>query len=104
MDADVEGMFHQVLVTLGDCHGLRFLWWLNNDLSEEPAAYQMLVHLFGATSSPSCASFSLKKTATDNQGHFDVETTITVNRNFYVDYCLKSVPSTDQAVRLSRKL
>ena len=81
MVADVEGMFHQVRVAPEDCHVLRFLWWPNDDLSGEPVDFQMLVHLFGATSSPSCASFSLKKTASDNQGDFDGETIDTVNRN-----------------------
>ncbi|KAL9984440.1 hypothetical protein ACROYT_G006731 [Oculina patagonica] len=104
MVADVEGMFHQVRVAPEDCHALRFLWWPNNDLSEDPVDYQVLVHLFGATSSPSCASVSLKKTAADNQVEFDAETVDTVNRNFYVDDCLKSVPSTDKAVRLSGQL
>ena len=104
MVADVEGMFHQVRVAPDDCHVLRFLWWPNNDLSKEPVDYQMLVHLFGATSSPSCASFCLKKPALDNQDEFDVETIKTVNRNFYVDDCLKSVPTTDKAVRLSGQL
>ena len=104
MVADVEGMFHQVRVAPDDCHVLRFLWWPNNDLSKEPVDYQMLVHLFGAMSSPSCASFCLKKTALDNQDEFDVETIKTVNRNFYVDDCLKSVPTTDRAVRLSGQL
>jgi len=101
MVADVEGMFHHVRVAPDDCHALRFLWWPNSDLSKEPVDYQMLVHLFGATLSPSCASFCLKKTATDNQGEFDVETINTVNRNFYVDDCLNSVPTTDKAARLS---
>ena len=76
---------------------------MTDDLSKELVDYQMLVHLFGATSSPSCASFCLKKTASDNQGEFDEET-ITVDRNFYVDDCLKSVPTTDKAVRLSGQL
>ena len=104
MVADVEGMFHQVRVAPDDCNALRFLWWPNDDLSKEPVDYQMLVHLFGATSSPSCASFCLKKTASDNQGDFDVETITTVDRNFYVDDCLKSVPATDKAARLSGQL
>ena len=64
----------------------------------------MLVHLFGATSSPSCTSFCLKKTASDNQGEFDEKTIITVDQNFYVDDCLKSVPTTDKAVRLSGQM
>ena len=91
----MKGMFYQVQVAPNDCDTLRFLWWPNDDLSKEPVDYQMLVHLFGATSSPSCASFCLKKTASDNKGEFDEETITTVNRNFYVDDCLKSVQSTD---------
>ena len=42
--------------------------------------------------------------ATDNQGEFDVETITTVDQNFYVDDCLKSVPTTDKAARLSGQL
>ena len=102
--ADIEGMFHQVRVAPEDCHALRFLWWPNNLLTEELVDHQMLVHLFGATSSPSCASFSLKRTALDNQGEFDSETIETVSRNFYVDDCLKSVSTTEKAVRLSSQL
>ena len=64
----------------------------------------MLVHLFGARSSPSCSSFSLKKTAEDNRKYFNAETIDTVNRNFYVDDCLKSVASTDEAVQLVDQL
>lgn len=64
----------------------------------------MQVHLFGATSSPSCARFNLKRTASDNEGEFDPETIQTVNRNFYVEDCLKSVSTTEKAVRLSGQL
>ena len=60
--ADVEQMFHQVRVAPDDCHALRFLWWEDGDLSKNPVDHQMLVHLFGASSSPCCASFALKKT------------------------------------------
>ena len=102
--ADIEGMFHQVRVAPEDCHVLRFLWWPNNLLTEEPVDHQMLVHLFGATSLPSCASFSLKRMALDNQGEFDSETIETVSRNFYVDDCLKSVSTTEKAVQLSSQL
>ena len=74
-----------------DTCALSFLWWPGGDLSKEAEYYEMLVHLFGAKSSPSCASFALKKTAEDNKTDFDVETIDTANRNFYVDDCVKSV-------------
>ena len=51
--ADIEGMFHQVRVSPKDCDALHFLWWPENDFNKDPEDYQMLVHLFGNTSSPS---------------------------------------------------
>jgi hypothetical protein len=56
MVADVEAMFHQVLVEPRDCDALRFLWWPSEDLSGETGEYRMTRHLFGATSSPSVAT------------------------------------------------
>ena len=64
----------------------------------------MLVHLFGATSSPSCANFALQQTAEDNRDDFDPATLKTVRRNFYVDDCLKSVESDYQAINLQGEL
>jgi len=56
--ADIEAMFHQVRVHPPDTHALRFLRWPGGDLSAIPLTYQMLVHLFGATSSIMCRIFS----------------------------------------------
>ena len=58
----------------------------------------MEVHLFGATSSPSCANFPLRKTADDNRGEFPEDIINAVKRNFYVDDCLKSVKSSGCAI------
>ena len=98
MVADIKGMFHQFRVAPEDSSGDRII------LTEELVDHQMLVHLFGATSSPSCASFSVKRTALDNQGEFNSETIETVSHNLYVDDCLKSVSTTEKAVRLSSQL
>ena len=59
--ADIEAMFHQVLVEPSDCDVLRFLWWPEGHLSKDLVDYRMVKHLFGARSSPSVASFCLKK-------------------------------------------
>ena len=64
----------------------------------------MEVHLFGATSSPSCSNFALRKTAGDNIDEFPEDIIKTVERNFYVDDCLKSFKSSEQAVSLVNDL
>ena len=64
----------------------------------------MQVHLFGATSSPSCACFTLQRTAEDHKDEFDEETVKTVDKNFYVDDCLKSTSSVEKAKRLATQL
>ncbi|XP_072172027.1 uncharacterized protein [Diadema setosum] len=102
--ADVQGMFHQVKVPVKDRDAMRFLWWRDGDLSKEPTEYRMTVHLFGATSSPSCAGFALRKTAEDARGQFNKEVIDTVLNNFYVDDCLKSVKCQDDAMSLVEDL
>ena len=49
--ADVEAMFHQVLVSPRDRDSLRFLWWRDGDFTKEAIPHRMKVHLFGETSS-----------------------------------------------------
>lgn len=64
----------------------------------------MVVHIFGATSSPSCTNFALQQCAKDNREEFDTETVSTVLKNFYVDDCLKSVESEAEALSLAHNL
>ena len=95
--ADIEGMFYQ------NTDSLRFLWWPGSvdDLLED---YKMLVHIFGAKSSPCCANKALNRTAQDNEDNYPPEVVKTVRRNFFVDDVFKSVPSTEQAVHLTSDL
>ncbi|KAL4005475.1 hypothetical protein ACER0C_005188 [Sarotherodon galilaeus] len=102
--ADVEAMFHQVKVPPEDTDLLRFLWWPNEDLNQALVAYKMVVHLFGATSSPSCASYALRRCAEDNRDQFDSTAIETILQKFTVDDCLKSVGSEDEAVLLFHNL
>lgn len=101
--ADIRSMFHQVRVSKSDIDFLRFLWWTDGNIEQDPIDYRMLVHLFGAASSPSCASFALRRTAEDNL-HMRSQVTNTIMHNFYVDDCLTSLPTVQDAVQLTSDL
>ncbi|XP_028413990.1 uncharacterized protein LOC114536852 [Dendronephthya gigantea] len=104
MLADIEAMFHQVKVKEDDQTSLRFLWRNVSTPGQPIESYQMQVHIFGAKSSPCCASYALRRTATDNASSFDNVVIQTVLRNFYMDDLLKSVPTIDEAIRLAYQL
>ena len=101
---DIKSMFHQINVSPFDSNYLRFLWWPNHDLNCTPVDYQMTVHRFGATSSPSVAGYALRKVAEDNSTDADQIVIKTVQRNFYVDDCLKSMSDIDSTINLIEQL
>lgn len=102
--ADIESMFYQVKVPAEDADLLRFLWWPDGDLSQDMVDYRMVVHLFGATSSPSCANFALRKCAEDNKEQFSHESGDKVLHCFYVDDCLVSLAAEDEAMSVHHEL
>ena len=102
--ADIEAMYHQVRVPEDDINLFRFLWWPDGDTGQDMVEYQMTVHVFGATSSPSCANFALRKTAEENRSESSQEAVDTVLNNFYIDDCLTSVSSVSQAIALYKDL
>ena len=104
LTADIECMFHQIRVHQQDVHALRFLWWPGGDLSLDPVLHQMQVHLFGATSSPSCATFCLRQTATDFGNQFNPEISSIIQQNFYVDDCLCSTSDPKRAKIIVKQL
>lgn len=92
-------MFHQFYVSPELRCYLRFLWWEGGDLEAEPQEYQMAVHLFGAASSPGCANFGFKYLARQHQEEYPSASAF-VEKNFYVDDGLISVPSVEEAKEL----
>ena len=66
----------------------------------QPAEYQMLVHLFGATSSPSICGFALRRCAIDNLTCAEANVIESVMKNFYVDDFLASFKSVNEATML----
>ena len=97
---DIEGMFHQVHVNPEHRNFLRFLWWENGNFDNEPLEFRMTVHLFGASSSPGCANFALKKIASDYEDQYDSEAANFMKNNFYVDDGLNLVPTPEAATSL----
>ena len=98
---DIRAMFHSVKVDPRDQSALRFLWWEDDDISKPPKVYQLTVHCFGLTSSPSVAGFALSSTADENHANLTPDSVQAVKRNIYVDNLLKSVPNNQSAVALA---
>ena len=94
---DVEQMFHSFRVDPKHQSFLRFLWFRNNDPSEEIIEYQMTVHLFGNGPSPAVATFGLRKTAIHGE---EPEVRKFVHRNFYVDDGLVSRATPQEVIKL----
>ena len=103
VSGDIVKMFHQVKVAREDREAFRFLYRPPGS-EEAPKSYQMLVHIFGAGSSPSTCIHALNKTANDHADEYDEEVTNCVRKNFYVDNYLDSLASEDEAIERARQL
>ena len=101
---DVQSMFHQVRVPVANRDLLRFLWWPQGDFSKKLEEYRMTIHLFDTVSSPNCVNFAMRRNADDHKRKFPPDVVSTVMTNFYVDDCLKSLPSATVAVKLVEDL
>ena len=97
---DVEQMFYQFRVNSEHRDFLRFLWWRDGDLESTPLEYRMTVHIFGAASSPGCASFGLRRIADDFESKYGSKAANFIRRDFYVDDGLTSVPTEEEAIQL----
>ena len=97
---DIESKFHQVMVPREERYLLRFLWWEGHDINGSAKDFEMCIHVFGGTSSPSCRKYVLKRTAYDNRSRYQTDVMDTLNRKFYVDDLLKSVKDVKTAIRL----
>ena len=95
---DIEKMFYQVSVPPQQRKFLRFIWL---DGAGNEKVYQMKVHVFGATSSPSEANYALQQVARNDT--LDTCVKHAILRNFYVDDLLKSLPSEEQALTFLKR-
>ena len=99
---DVEKMYYAFRVHTEHRNYLRFLWWRDGDVTQPLTTYRMTAHLFGAVSSPACASFGLRRVANEFP-EYGGDVLDFVTNDFYVDDGLKSVPDEDIAVSLVKR-
>ncbi len=95
---DIRGMFHQVQLLPEDRPLLRFVW---REMKREnpPDIFEWQVLPFGTTCSPCCATFALQRHVKDHSVPED-GVRDSVERCFYVDNCLQSLPTAAEAKRL----
>ena len=90
---DVEAMYYQVKVAEGDRDALRFLWY---DKTGNVKHFRMKVHIFGGIWCACIATYAMRRTLQDHNVTNDVAIDTILNC-FYVDDCLRSEKTVDQA-------
>ncbi|XP_028822925.1 uncharacterized protein LOC114778148, partial [Denticeps clupeoides] len=98
--ADVQQMFHCFIVRPDHRNYLRFLWYNNNDVTKEVIDYRMKVHVFGNSPSPAIAIYGLRRAIREGEREHGSDTVDFVERHFYVDDGLHSLPSDAEAIDL----
>ncbi len=101
ISGDIKSMFHQVRLLPQDKPLLRFLW-RDLDCKAPPTVYEWQVLPFGTTSSPCCAIYILQRIIKDAQA--DEHITHSIHNCFYVDNCLQSLPTPEEAKDLLHSL
>lgn len=98
--ADIEQMFYCFAVREDHRNFLRFLWYKDNDITQELIEYRMTKHVFGNSPSPAVATYGLRRTAQETETEFGSDMRDFIDRNFYVDDGLTSTGSPQEAVDL----
>ena len=101
--ADIEQMFYGFLVREDHRNFLRFLWYRDNNPDKDLVEYRMRAHVFGNSPSPAIATYGLLKIATASEKQFGSDVKEFIERNFYVDDGVASLPTVEHAVGLIRK-
>ena len=94
IQADIEAMYNQILIPVKERDALRFLWF---DKDGKIVHYRMTRHLFGGIWC-SCSSAFALQCSLDLSPDVDPLVRDTILQGFYVDDCLKSVCSKEDAV------
>lgn len=100
LTADVQQMFYCFVVREDHRDYLRYLWYEDNDLSKKIVEYRMKVHVFGNAPSPAVAIYCMRKAAEKGKAEYGVDAQQFVERQFYVDDGLISLPTPERAIDL----
>lgn len=102
ISGDIRGIFHQVRLLPEDRPLLTFVWrYMRRD--DPPDVYEWQVLPFGTTCSPCCTTFALQRHVKEHSSA-DEDVRLSVEQCFYVDNCLQSVPTPQEAKELVDKL
>ena len=93
--ADIESMFLQVAVPTEECKLFRDHW--RDSPEDSIKIFEYNRHVFGATSSPTCANYGFQQGGRDHKVDFPSAASI-IDRNFYKDDLVKSVDSPQVAI------
>lgn len=99
---DIQQMFHCFLVCTDYQNLLRFLWYRDN-MSKDIINCRMRVHVFGNSPSPSVAIYGRRRSIHQGAHKHGEDTVQSVERHFYVDDGLISVPTDAEAFSLLQR-
>lgn len=93
MTTDIQQMFHCFVVREDHQNFLRFLWYHNNDFDDDVVEYWMCAWMI-----PSVATYGLRRATLE--GEYGAKARQFVERNFYVDDGLVTLPTEKEAITL----
>ncbi|XP_037392737.1 uncharacterized protein LOC119263058 isoform X1 [Pygocentrus nattereri] len=100
---DIQQMFHCFYVYEDHRNFLRILWYRDNDMSKDLMDYRVRVHIFGNSPSPAVAIYGLRRAIKEGAQEHGVDTVEFVERHFYMDDGLISLPSEEETVDLLQR-
>jgi hypothetical protein len=96
--ADIEGMFHNFLLTPEHKNFTRFYWFSKNDPLNKLTEFRATRHVFGNTSSPALANIGLRFAIDNATPTVSPQVRNFVYHNFYVDDGLGCSDTVEEAI------
>lgn len=100
---DIQQMFHCFKVREDYQNFLKFFWFRDSDPTKDVIEYRMKVYVFGNSPSPAVAIYGLRRAAYEGEDVHGSDTRQFIERHFYVDDGLVSLPTNDQAISLLQR-